>query len=58
MPHTLQIYQDKDEEIILLRIEQDKPPEWLEKTKQRGMSFSYHDEKVISIKDIKIESSK
>ena len=51
--HLLKVYHDK--EAILLRIEQDKPPEWLEKPKQRGMIFSYHDKKTIPITDIKIE---
>ena len=53
--HLLKIYHDNDKEAVLLRIEQDKPPKWLEKSKQRGMMFSYHDKKTISIADIKIE---
>ncbi len=55
--HLLKVYHDNNKEAILLRIEQDKPPEWLEKPRQRGMAFSYHDKKIISIADIKIESA-
>ncbi len=40
-------------EAILLRIEQDKPPAWLKKPRQIGVSFSYHDKKIF-ITDIKI----
>jgi len=53
--HLLKVYHDNNKEVILLRIEQDKPPEYLDKPRQRGMSFSYHDKKTISIADIKIE---
>jgi hypothetical protein len=54
--HLLKVYNNNNKEAILLRIEQDKLPEWL-KPRQRGMLFSYHDKKTISIADIKIEHS-
>lgn len=54
--HLLKIYHDNGKEAILLRIQQDKPPEWLKKTRERGMMFSYHDKKTILITDIKIET--
>jgi hypothetical protein len=53
--HLLKVYHNNNKEAILLRIEQDKPPKWLEKPRQRGMMFSYHDKKSVSIADIKIE---
>lgn len=53
--HLLKVYIDNDKEAVLLRIEQDKPPDWLEKPRQRGIIFSYHDEKTIPISNIKID---
>lgn len=53
--HLLKVYHTNDKEAILLRIERDKPPKWLEKPRRRGIGCSYHDKKTIPIADIKTE---
>ena len=54
--HSLKIYHDSDKEAVLLKIQQDKPPGWLEKPRQRGMVFRYYDKKAIPLTEIKIET--
>jgi hypothetical protein len=56
--HLLKVYHNNNKEAILLRIEQDKPPKWLKKPRQRGMMFSYHNKKTIFIADLQIEPAK
>ena len=51
--HLLKIYKDNQKEGILFRMIQNKPPEWIEKPRQRVMMFNYFDERRISVCDIK-----
>lgn len=51
--HLLKIY--KDTKIVLLTITHKKPPEWLEKPRQRGQIFTYSDETKIPVENIKVE---
>lgn len=53
--HLLKVYHDDDQKAILFRIEQDDSSKGLERVRQRGGTFSYHDPQTISIADIKIE---
>lgn len=54
--HLLKIYHDKPEQGTLLCIEQERLPKEIAQPKQRGMMFSYHDGKIISLKNITHET--
>jgi len=50
--HLLEIYDDQFDYTVLFRIKQNMPPDWLEKPKSRGDSFSHNFEKKIKASDI------
>lgn len=56
--HLLKIYYNNPEEAVLLKIIQEKQPKELEHPRQRGNIFSFHEEKIIPVKEIKIVSKK
>ncbi|MEK6921135.1 MAG: hypothetical protein AABX82_04580, partial [Nanoarchaeota archaeon] len=53
--HLLKIYSESDASIF--KIVQERPPNWLKKTRQRGNSFCYVDERKIVTTEIIVESS-
>jgi len=56
--HLLKLYYDKEDEAVVFEIVQEKPPNGIEKYKERGNIFKYLNKKVIPSREIKILSKK